>query len=66
MLGLVGLLGMYGVLRQLEAKSTVVLFGVGVVGANPLYMSSSYTFMTDVPFLSMMIVSILFLIRGMI
>jgi hypothetical protein len=64
-LGLVGLVGIYGILRQFGANSVVALFGVAVVVANPLYLSSSYTFMTDIPFLSVMIVSALFLIRGM-
>ncbi len=64
-LGLVGLIGMYGLLRQLGAKRTVALFGAGVVGANPLYVNLSYSFMTDVPFTSMMILSSFYLIRGM-
>ena len=37
-LGLVGLIGMYGLLRQLGAKRTVAFFGAGVVCANPIYL----------------------------
>jgi Dolichyl-phosphate-mannose-protein mannosyltransferase len=64
-LGLVGLIGMYGLLRQLGTKRTVALFGAGLIGANPLYLNLSYSFMTDVPFSSLAIVSILLLIHGM-
>jgi Dolichyl-phosphate-mannose-protein mannosyltransferase len=64
-LGLFGVIGMYGLLRQLGAKRTIALFGAGVVGANPIYLVLSYTFMTDIPFLSVMIGSIFLLSRGM-
>jgi hypothetical protein len=64
-LGLVGVIGMYGLLRQLGAKRTLALFGAAVVGANPIYLVLSYTFMTDIPFLSVMIASIVLLTRGM-
>ncbi len=64
-LGLIGLIGLYGLLRQFGARPMVALFGVGTVGANPLYVSLSYTFMTDVPFASLAIVSVFLLIRGM-
>ena len=64
-LGLVGLVGMYGLLRQLGVRRSVALFGAGIVGANPLYVNLSYSFMTDIPFLCTAIISILFLVRGM-
>ena len=64
-LGLVGMIGMYGLFRQLGARRTVAFFGAGVIGANPIYLNLSYTFMTDIPFLSMMILSIFLLSRGM-
>ncbi|MDH4180088.1 MAG: hypothetical protein OEV33_06210, partial [Armatimonadota bacterium] len=38
--------------------------GALVVAANPIYLSLSYTFMTDVPFFGLTTVSLLLLIRG--
>ncbi len=63
--GLIGLVGMYGLLRELGATRWVALLATWTLGANPVYVSLSYTFMTDIPFLCLMILSSFLLIRGM-
>lgn len=62
--GLVGLVGMYFLLRHLGASRRDAAFGASVLGFNPLYLLLSHSFMTDIPFLVLMIVSILLLMRG--
>ena len=47
--GLVGLVGMYLILRQVGVRPASALIGTWVLGANPIYLALSYTFMTDVP-----------------
>ena len=62
--GLVGLIGMYFLLRHLGANRRIAMFGTAVFAFNPFYLCLSYSFMTDVPFLSLMILAMLFLLRG--
>ena len=57
---------MYGLMRQLGARQAVALFATWMVGANPVYVCLSYTFMTDVPFISLLILWTLLLIHGMV
>jgi dolichyl-phosphate-mannose-protein mannosyltransferase len=64
--GLIGLIGMYGLMRQLGARRSVALFATYTVGANPIYVCASYTFMTDIPFICLLILSTFLLIRGMV
>jgi Dolichyl-phosphate-mannose-protein mannosyltransferase len=64
-LGLVGIIGLYGLLRHLGADRRIAGFGAAVLAFNPFYINLSYTFMTDIPFLALMIVSLLLLIRGL-
>jgi hypothetical protein len=61
---LAGLIGMYFLLRHLGASSRIATFGSAIFAFNPIYLSLSYSFMTDVPFLSLMILAMLFLLRG--
>ena len=49
-LGLGGLLAAYGLLREARAPKWIASFGCIVIALNPLYLSLSYSFMTDVPF----------------
>ena len=56
-LGAAGVLATYGLLRELRASAGVAALGALVVGCNPLYLSQSVTFMTDVPFAALTIVS---------
>jgi hypothetical protein len=64
-LGLVALLGMYLLMRRVGANPATALLGTWVLGANPIFLGLAYTFMTDVPFLALMNLSLLFLIRGL-
>ena len=64
-LGLVGIAGQYGLLRQLGADRRIATFGAALLAFNPFYINLSYSFMTDIPFLALMIVSMLLLIRGL-
>ena len=61
---LIGLIAMYGLMRQLGASRIAALFATWTVGANAVYVCLSFTFMTDVPFISLFIISTALLIRG--
>jgi len=63
-LGLIGVLGLYALLRSHGAGRRVAALGALVLLANPIYLELSYTFMTDVPFVAVMIPAVLFLSRG--
>jgi 4-amino-4-deoxy-L-arabinose transferase-like glycosyltransferase len=64
-LGLTGVLGLYGLLREGDAGHGTALFGALLLAFNPLYLVLSYTFMSDVPFLAVSLLSFYFLVRGM-
>ena len=64
-LGMVGLIGFYLLVRRFGASRAVAAIGVFVLGANPCYLSLSYTFMTDIPFLALTIIAMLLLVRGL-
>ena len=64
-LGLTGVLGLYGLLREGDADHGTALFGALLLAFNPLYLVLSYTFMSDVPFTAVSALSFYFLVRGM-
>jgi hypothetical protein len=64
-LGLTGVLGLYGLLREGDADHGTALFGALLLAFNPLYLVLSYTFMSDVPFVAISLLSFYFLVRGM-
>ena len=64
-LGLVGLLATYGLLREARAPAGLALFGSLVLGFSPIYFALSYTFMTDVPFVAITTASSWLLLRGL-
>ncbi|OGC23664.1 hypothetical protein A2291_04095 [candidate division WOR-1 bacterium RIFOXYB2_FULL_42_35] len=64
-LGLVGVLATYGLLREVRAKHLVAFFGALLVATNPIYFSLSNTFMTDVPFFALAVLSLLFFVRAL-
>jgi hypothetical protein len=64
-LGLTGVLALYGLLREGDADHGTALFGALLLAFNPLYLVLSYTFMSDVPFIAVSILSFYFLVRGM-
>jgi hypothetical protein len=64
-LGAIGVLALYGLLREADADRKTALFGALLLAFNPLYLVLSYTFMSDVPFLAVSLLSLYFLVRGM-
>lgn len=64
-LGAVGVGATYALLREFRAGTGVAALGALVVGCNPLYLSQSVTFMTDVPFAAAVIVSLWLFVRSL-
>jgi hypothetical protein len=64
-LGLIGVLATYGLLRETNPSPKVALLGALLILVNPIYFSLSNTFMTDVPFFTFATISLYFLIRGL-
>ena len=52
---MLGLVGLYRLLRELGASPRDALTGVALVGFYPVYFILSFTFMTDIPFIAAMI-----------
>ncbi len=63
-MGLIGLFTFYALLRELKADRFTATFGTGVLMTSPYYLLLSTSFMSDIPFLTLVILSLLFLIRG--
>ena len=63
-LGLTGVLATYGLLREARASRALACLGALTVLVNPLYFQLSNTFMTDVPFYALGILSVLFFVRA--
>lgn len=63
-LGLVGLWGLYALLMEVNQDRRLSLLGIAILAVNPLYLHLACTFMTDVPFLTLAILSYLLLIKG--
>ncbi len=55
----------YLLLRQLHVQPGPALFGVALLGFNPIYVYISYSFMTDVTFLFYTLAACLLYIRGL-
>ena len=64
-LGLIGVLATYGLLREARASAWLALFGSLVLAFSPIYFALSYTFMTDVPFTAVATASSWLLLRGL-
>ncbi|TRT85292.1 MAG: hypothetical protein EWV63_13530 [Microcystis aeruginosa Ma_OC_H_19870700_S124] len=64
-LGLIGAIGTYGLLREVNANQKISLLGALLVVVNPLYFGLANSFMTDVPFVALSVLSFYFLIRGL-
>ena len=64
-LGLMGVLFSYALLREARAAASIAFLGALVVAVNPLYVVLSHSFMTDVPFFSLAVASAFFLARGL-
>lgn len=61
---LLGLVGLYVLMRELGARRADALLGVAVVAFYPVYFILSFSFMTDIPFLTLMIWSFAMLARA--
>lgn len=64
-LGLVGLIAIYRLLREINVSSGISLIGVAAITVNPIFFASSNTFMTEVPFLSFSVIALLFLTKAL-
>ena len=62
--GLAGVLGLYGLCRHLVPGTACATLAALTLAFNPIYFGLSCTFMTDVPFTVLLILSILGLLRG--
>jgi hypothetical protein len=62
-LSLVGVLGVYVLIRQLDRPRWLAMFCALTLCFNPVYFSLSNTFMTDVPFTAWEILACLFFVR---
>jgi hypothetical protein len=65
MLGAVGVLTTYALLREVRADRSVALVGALAVAVNPLYFSLASSFMSDVPSFTLTVASIYFLVRAL-
>jgi hypothetical protein len=61
---LLALLGLHSLLRELGASRRDALIGIALLGLYPVYFILSFTFMTDVPFLTAVIWFFLTLVRA--
>jgi hypothetical protein len=64
-LGLLGVLITYGLLLEIGAARGLALFGALSLALNPLYLELSHTFMTDIPFVTVSLLSLYFLVRAL-
>jgi hypothetical protein len=60
-----GALALYGTLRELGRARSESLIATVVLVANPVFFVLSFSFMTDVPFLSFANVAFFFIVRGL-
>ena len=63
-LGLVGLLALYALIRNIGGDRRTALLGSATLAVNPLYVQLAHSYMTDVPFASLSIVAIALFARG--
>lgn len=64
-LALLGLLAFYGVARRVGTLPNAALLGTGLLAVNPLFLHLSASFMTDVPFLALVLVACYGYVRGL-
>jgi len=63
-LGLAGVLALYGILLQVQKSRAVAFFGALVFTACPLFLPLANSFMTDVPFVAVALIACLLLMQG--
>ena len=64
-LGFVGVLATYGILRELKTSRATAAIGALTLAFCPIYFALSLTFMNDVPFAAFAISSLYFFLRGL-
>ncbi|MGI8586681.1 MAG: ArnT family glycosyltransferase [Chloroflexia bacterium] len=64
-LALPGLLALYGIMREVDVPPSGALLGTVLFGLNPIFLHLSYSFMTDVPFISLLMVACWCYLRGL-
>ena len=64
-LGLVGVVGVYWLFREVWGDRRVAMVAAATLLVNPMYFSLAYTFMTDVPFVALISVAMALIVRGM-
>ena len=64
-LSMLGAISFYLILRRLKVREILCIFGALCLIFNPLYFFLSFTFMLDVPCLSLMLLSILLYLKGL-
>lgn len=65
LLGLVGIFACYALFADSGLQRRHALFGALVIAVNPLYMQLSNSFMTDVPFFAVFMLSLVYVLRGL-
>lgn len=63
--GLLGLMGLYTLVKEFRPHGPVGLVVTLAIGSNPVYYALSHTFMTDVPFTAMITWAAVFLTRSL-
>ncbi len=64
-LSVAGIFGLHGLLRHLGGDRRVATLGAAVLAFNPYYIHLSHSFMTDIAGLTLMVWSMLLLLRGL-
>lgn len=64
-LGIIGVIATYSLLRAVGANPKLALFGSVVVALNPIYLALSNSFMNDVQFFAVAILSVYFLYQSL-
>ena len=64
-MGLAGIFVTYALLREIHASRTMAFVGAMAIALNPIYTELSNTFMTDVPFYALAVLSIYLYVRGL-
>lgn len=64
-LGLIGVIALYALIRQFKVDDKISLFGALTMAVNPIYFGLANSFMSDIPFVSIVLVAMYFLVRGL-
>ena len=64
-IGLIGVLTLYGLIREIGGDHKTALLGALTLAVNPLYFGLANTFMTDAPFISVVIAALYFFVKGL-